>query len=186
MDDCQNIWQYDQIRFLILKFRIGYLSEKLLFKLYLNKVFSSTKKVRKLYLCVNILIMKKSYIIALILIVTSVVIFINASKDVSTYGDFSAAERVDEKIKIVGMLSKDKPVDYNPEKAPNEMSFFLKDQKGVEKKVRLLKAKPQGFEMSEQIVLTGKMQDDTFVASEILMKCPSKYKNEEIAIKGQS
>lgn len=130
--------------------------------------------------------MKKSYIIALILIVASVVIFINASKDVSTYGDFNMAGKSDEKIKIVGMLSKDKPVDYNPETAPNEMSFFLKDQRGVEKKVRLLKAKPQGFEMSEQIVLTGKMQDDTFVASEILMKCPSKYKNEEIAIKGQS
>jgi cytochrome c-type biogenesis protein CcmE len=130
--------------------------------------------------------MKKSYIIALILIVASVVIFINASKDVSTYGDFKMAEQVNEKIKIVGMLSKDKPVDYDPEVAPNEMSFFLKDQNGVEKQVKLMKAKPQGFEMSEQIVLTGQLVEDKFVATEILMKCPSKYKNEEIAIKSQS
>ena len=157
----------------------------MLFKFYLNSRFFKTKKLQKLYLCENF-VMKKSYIIGLVLILASVLIFINASKDVSTYGDFSMAGNSDEKIKIVGMLSKDKPVDYDPEKAPNEMSFYLKDQKGVEKKVKLLKAKPQGFEMSEQIVLTGKMQDETFVASEILMKCPSKYKNEEIAIKGQS
>lgn len=130
--------------------------------------------------------MKKSYILALVLIVASVVIFINSSKDVSTYGDFNMAEKVNEKIKIVGTLSKDKPVDYDPEIAPNEMRFFLKDQNGVEKPVKLLKAKPQGFEMSEQIVLTGQLLDDTFVATEILMKCPSKYKNEEIAIKSQS
>jgi cytochrome c-type biogenesis protein CcmE len=130
--------------------------------------------------------MKKSYIIALVLIITSVVIFINASKDVSTYGDFKMAEKANDKIKIVGLLSKDKPIEYDPEVSPNEMSFYLKDQNGTEKKVQLLKAKPQGFEMSEQIVLTGKMMDDTFVASEILMKCPSKYKNEEIALKSQS
>jgi cytochrome c-type biogenesis protein CcmE len=45
--------------------------------------------------------------------------------------------------------------------------------------------KPQDFEMSEQIVVTGSLEDDTFQASEILMKCPSKYKDEEIAVRNQ-
>jgi len=40
--------------------------------------------------------------------------------------------------------------------------------------------------MSEQIVVTGKMDGDVFKASEILMKCPSKYKDEEIAVKEQN
>ena len=49
----------------------------------------------------------------------------------------------------------------------------------------LLAAKPQDFELSEQIVLTGKMQGDVFMASDMLMKCPSKYKDEEIYIKSK-
>jgi cytochrome c-type biogenesis protein CcmE len=49
------------------------------------------------------------------------------------------------------------------------------DNKGEERKVILHKNKPQDFERSEQIVLIGKMKADAFVASDILMKCPSKY-----------
>ena len=44
-----------------------------------------------------------------------------------------------------------------------------------EKKVILEKTKPQDFERSEQIVLIGKVEGDEFHASEILLKCPSKY-----------
>ena len=42
-------------------------------------------------------------------------------------------------------------------------------------KIRSLCIKPQDFERSEQIVLIGKVQGDEFHASDILMKCPSKY-----------
>jgi cytochrome c-type biogenesis protein CcmE len=49
------------------------------------------------------------------------------------------------------------------------------DDKGVRKEVKLLKAKPQDFERSESVVLIGKVENDTFHAKEILMKCPSKY-----------
>jgi cytochrome c-type biogenesis protein CcmE len=131
--------------------------------------------------------MNRNLVIGLVLVAAAIFIFINATQDVSTYSDFTSAETSGETVKLVGVLAKDKPYEYNPEVAPNEMTFFLKDQKGIEKKVILKKAKPQGFEMSEQIVLTGKMnKDDVFIASEILMKCPSKYKNEEINLKSQS
>jgi cytochrome c-type biogenesis protein CcmE len=43
--------------------------------------------------------------------------------------------------------------------------------------------KAQDFELSEQVVVTGEMQNGTFVANEVLMKCPSKYKDEEIYMK---
>ena len=56
------------------------------------------------------------------------------------------------------------------------------DNKGVEKKVVLNKNKPQDFERSEQIVLIGQMEGQEFHASDILMKCPSKYEDKEVKI----
>jgi cytochrome c-type biogenesis protein CcmE len=83
-------------------------------------------------------------------------------------------------------LAKDKEMYYNPEKDPNYFSFYMKDEEGVEKKVILKSAKPQDFEKSESIVLTGSMAGDEFVATDMLMKCPSKYKDEEIRIKSRT
>jgi cytochrome c-type biogenesis protein CcmE len=128
--------------------------------------------------------MNKNIIIAVVLIVAGILVFLNASKDVSTYANFKQAANGD-KVKIVGQLAKDKPMLYDPQNSPNEFTFFMKDADGVEKKVVLQKPKPQDFDMSEQIVVTGALEGDTFVASEILMKCPSKYKDEEIAVKEQ-
>lgn len=128
--------------------------------------------------------MSRNIMIALGLIAAGIAVFINASKDVSTYANFEQANAGD-RVKIVGQLSKDKPMVYDAQNNPNEFTFFMKDNDGVEKKVLLLKPKPQDFEMSEQIVVTGQMKDDVFNANEILMKCPSKYKDEEIAVKGQ-
>jgi cytochrome c-type biogenesis protein CcmE len=128
--------------------------------------------------------MNKNIIIAVVLIVAGILVFLSASKDVSTYANFKQAALGD-KVKIVGQLAKDKPMVYDPQNSPNEFTFFMKDADGVEKKVVLQKPKPQDFEMSEQIVVTGELEGDTFVASEILMKCPSKYKDEEIAVKAQ-
>jgi cytochrome c-type biogenesis protein CcmE len=49
------------------------------------------------------------------------------------------------------------------------------DNNGEEQLVHFAGSKPQDFERSEQIVLVGKYENDTFQASKILMKCPSKY-----------
>lgn len=130
--------------------------------------------------------MKSKYILPLIMIVAAIFIISSATKDVSTYGNFKTATSTGDRLKIVGTLAKDRPMNYDPENTPNEFAFYLKDEKGEVKQVVLQKPKPQDFERSEQIVLTGKMKGETFVADEILMKCPSKYKNEEIAIKKES
>ncbi|MGB4958407.1 MAG: cytochrome c maturation protein CcmE [Saprospiraceae bacterium] len=127
--------------------------------------------------------MNRNVIIALSFIVIGIVVFMSVSKDVSTYASFNVAEKSGQTSKIVGHLSKDKPMVYDPENNPNEFSFFMKDNDGQEKKVILHKPKPQDFEMSEQIIVTGEMKDGVFNANEILMKCPSKYKDEEIAVK---
>jgi cytochrome c-type biogenesis protein CcmE len=72
---------------------------------------------------------------------------------------------------------------YNPIQDANYFSFYVKDQEGEECKVIYAGTKPQDFEKSEQIVLIGKMQDATFHASKILMKCPSKYTNDKVETK---
>ncbi len=128
--------------------------------------------------------MNRSVIIAFILIIAGITVFLSASQDVSTYANFAQAASGD-KVKVVGQLAKDKPMEYDAENNPNQFSFYMKDDKGVVKQVILHQPKPQDFEMSEQIVVTGKLHNDIFNANEILMKCPSKYKNEEIAVREQ-
>ncbi len=54
------------------------------------------------------------------------------------------------------------------------------DQEGISQKVVYSDAKPQDFEKSEQLVVTGKSEGEVFYAEQILMKCPSKYVEDEI------
>ena len=129
--------------------------------------------------------MNKGVIVSLIVILIGVIVVITSSKDVSTYASIQDAKSGN-LVKIAGQLSKDKPMEYDAENNPNQFVFFMHDQKGGEVKVVLNKPKPQDFEMSEQIVVTGRMTNDVFSATDILMKCPSKYKNEEIYIKDQN
>lgn len=127
--------------------------------------------------------MNKLYIVGLIMIGVAILIFTNMSADISSYSDFASAAKANTEVKVVGTLDKSKDMTYNPELKPNEFIFYMKDGEGVSKQIVLAQPKPMEFENAEQIVLTGKMEGDTFVASEMLTKCPSKYKNEEIYIK---
>lgn len=127
--------------------------------------------------------MKKIHIIAILMVAAGIVLFTTAAEDMSTYATFREAAATGKKVKIAGQLAKDKEMYYKPEENPNYFSFYIKDTEGQERKIVLLSEKPQDFELSEQIVLTGMMKGEEFVATEMLMKCPSKYKDEEIYIK---
>ncbi|MBK9012864.1 MAG: cytochrome c maturation protein CcmE [Saprospiraceae bacterium] len=129
--------------------------------------------------------MKKIYIVALIMMVAAAFMLIKSPPEVTTYSDFSVAVASQKEVKIAGQLAKDKEMYYEPAKDPNYFTFFIRDNKGEERKVVLLAAKPKDFEMSEQIVVTGKMNGEDFVASDVLLKCPSKYKDEEVYIKAE-
>lgn len=129
--------------------------------------------------------MKKSHIIAIVLVAAAIGILISASSDVTTYANFTQAAQSGEKVKLVGQLVKDKPVEYNPEVDANFLSFWLKDDAGQVRQVVLHAGKPQDFERSEQIVLTGQMANDRFEASDMLLKCPSKYNDQEIYVRSE-
>jgi len=129
--------------------------------------------------------MKKTYIIAAILMLGGMAVLMSSSNELSTYSDFTEADKIETQVKVVGKLSKDKEIYYEPAKDPNYFSFFMKDNNGLERKVVYLSEKPQDFELSEQVVITGRMdkKDDIFLASDMLLKCPSKYKDEEVSFK---
>lgn len=128
--------------------------------------------------------MKKSHIIGIVIIALAIGAIITTFADSSRYASFSEAKESSSDIHVVGQLVKGKELVYNPVKDPNYFSFYMKDNEGKECKVIFAGAKPQDFERSEQIVLTGKMSGDEFYADKILMKCPSKYTNEQVETKG--
>jgi cytochrome c-type biogenesis protein CcmE len=123
--------------------------------------------------------MKKSHIVGIIIIAVSIgIIFATLFKktNTGTYASFSEAALAPETdFHVVGKLDKSKETVYEPKVDANLFSFYMIDNKGEERKVILNKNKPQDFERSEQIVTIGKMKGEDFIASDILMKCPSKY-----------
>ena len=129
--------------------------------------------------------MKKIPIIAGVLVIIGAFLLVRASKDMSTYATFDDAISTGKTVKIAGQLAKDKEMYYDAEKDPNYFSFYLSDADGQSNKVVLLAEKPQDFERSEQVVVTGKMAGEEFIATDMLMKCPSKYKDEEIYVRSK-
>jgi cytochrome c-type biogenesis protein CcmE len=122
--------------------------------------------------------MKKTHIIAIILIIVSIGAIIGTMADSSTYASFSEAlENPGKEFHVVGFLNKNKSMTYDPHVNANLFSFYALDKDGKECEVYFKGSKPQDFERSEQIVLTGKYVGNRFEADKILMKCPSKYNN---------
>ena len=127
--------------------------------------------------------MKKTHIVALLLIVASMGVIIAMIGDYSSYETFATAEsRSGREFHIVGELVRHDEMHYDPEIDPNYFSFYLQDKVGEVRKVVFNDTKPTDFERSEQVVLTGKMDGNEFHASKILMKCPSKYINNELDV----
>lgn len=133
--------------------------------------------------------MKRTHIIALVFVAVLVAsLTVMLGKGFSRYESFdSSYAKKGKEFTVVGYLNKEKGIEYKPEINPNQFSMFVIDEQKVERQVVVNKAKPRDIEKSEKIVVTGKMNGDTFVATEILLKCPSKYKNrEQQANNGQS
>lgn len=123
--------------------------------------------------------MKRSHLIILIMVAalvgTLIGTFTSTSKSVSFAQAFAEPGTT---FKVSGTLHKEEPVIYEPEIDAGLTTFHMNDKEGGTHKVFLHKAKPQGLMQSESIDLYGKVIDGEFHASEMLLKCPSKYNNE--------
>ncbi|PCJ83564.1 MAG: cytochrome C biogenesis protein [Flavobacteriales bacterium] len=120
--------------------------------------------------------MKPLSIIGVVAIAFSIGVILSTFSDSSTYADFNTAfAHPGNEFHVIGTLNRGKEQVYDPMSNANEFIFFMNDTAGVERKVILSEPKPQDFERSEKIVLIGKAKGESFHASKVLMKCPSKY-----------
>ncbi|MBC6992434.1 MULTISPECIES: cytochrome c maturation protein CcmE domain-containing protein [Hymenobacter] len=133
--------------------------------------------------------MKKSHILVLAVIAAAIGIILSTAGDVSQYVSFKearelAAEGSPTKVHVVGRLPRDGQrilgLEYNPTLDPNYFAFTLVDTNRIAQRVVYFNPKPQDFDKSEQIVITGSMRNNVFVADKILLKCPSKYVEKDI------
>ncbi len=120
--------------------------------------------------------MKTIHIIIVLVLVVAIAVVVTTFSDASTYSDFDkAAASPGKEFHIIGTLNKQKPVEYDAQKNANQFAFYLIDEKGLERKVIYNNTKPQDFEKSEKVVVVGAMKGTEFIASSLLLKCPSKY-----------
>ena len=134
--------------------------------------------------------MKKTHIIGIAIIAIAIAIIMSTAGDASSYVSFKEAKELASEgnsnaVHVVGRLKKDPNnhivgMQYNPLQDPNYFTFTLLDTNRIEQQVVYYKPKPKDFERSEQVVIIGKMKQDKFVADKIVLKCPSKYVENEI------
>lgn len=125
--------------------------------------------------------MKKMHILGLVLIAIVIAALLSLLDDLSTYDSVESARKKEGKfVHLIAKLDTSKPVIYDPVKDPNYLAFTAIDSLGSSTSVVYKNAKPTDFEKSQRIVMKGSMQGDVFQCNEIVMKCPSKYKEQAV------
>ncbi len=134
--------------------------------------------------------MKKSHILGIVVIAICIGIIASTAGDASSYVSFKEAKVMatsdtGSKIHVVGILKKDKQGQIiGIEESPDKLSFRFRmvDENGQEQIVLHANPIPQDFDKSEQVVVVGGYNGEAFIADKILLKCPSKYQEEELRI----
>lgn len=132
--------------------------------------------------------MKKTHIIAILIIAAAIAIIVSTAGDASTYVSFDQAYQMAStgnttSIHVVGELKKGPDgavVGLAPSPDMLSFSFVLVDEARKEQTVYYNEPMPPDFTRSEKIVVIGGFQGERFVASKILLKCPSKYQEQKL------
>ena len=123
--------------------------------------------------------MKKIHIILLVFIAAAIAVLISFLQNTSTYDTVAIAKSKPGKfVHLMARLDRSQPIEYNPAKNPNYLSFTAIDTMGAAVKVVYRKGKPENLEISERLVMKGKYINDHFECGDIQTKCPSKYKDD--------
>lgn len=133
--------------------------------------------------------MKKTHIIGIVVIAIAIAIIFSTAGDAGTYVTFEEAKKISDKkveklVHVVGELPKNANGDILGLDESDKLSFTFEliDEEQNACKVYYNEPKPVDFERSEKVVVVGKMSGEVFVAEKILMKCPSKYVEDEIKV----
>jgi cytochrome c-type biogenesis protein CcmE len=120
--------------------------------------------------------MKKSYIIGAIIIVAALVLAMFSFKSTLTpYISIAEAKASGQQAQVAGILV---PGTARIDQANQALIFALKEPDGEQMTVHYTKAKPANFDNADKIVTIGHFDNEKqlFIADELLVKCPSKYK----------
>jgi|SRR5687767_6610602 cytochrome c-type biogenesis protein CcmE len=133
--------------------------------------------------------MKKSHIVILVGVAASIMILLSFMGDLSTYETLASARQKQGKtVTVIAQLDKSvaNPIQYDPLRNPNLTRFHVVDSLGNKTEVVYHFEKPFELEKGGRIVLKGKMKGEVFEITSkdgILIKCPSKYKDDPEAAK---
>ncbi len=120
--------------------------------------------------------MKPKYIVAGVVIVAFVVFgAISFMQNNIAYVSAKKAETMHRTVQVKGSWVKDMKSYYDPQ--TNTFHFYMMDDNKTILPVVLAGAKPNNFEIANDIVAKGRYEDGVFQASEVLTKCPSKYQS---------
>ena len=120
--------------------------------------------------------MKAKYIIAGIVIVAFIIFgAISFMQNNIEYVTAKAAEQTHRTVQVKGVWVKNMQSFYDPH--TNTFHFFMSDDDKTILPVVLAGAKPNNFEIANDIVAKGKYENGVFYASDVLTKCPSKYQS---------
>lgn len=110
-----------------------------------------------------------------------VVLVFSLSQNLSQYSDFATAQaQPGREVHVVGQWVQREQASYDP--ATDRFTFYLKDSLGTVSPVVYYDPKPANFEQADRVVVIGRADAQTkaFVAEKILMKCPSKYQENQL------
>jgi cytochrome c-type biogenesis protein CcmE len=134
--------------------------------------------------------MKKSHILIIVVIAAAIGIIVTTAGDASTYVSFNDAYQMasqgnENSIHVVGQLKKDGNghivgIEEGADKV--SFSFIMVDDSGKEQKVDYDQPIPADFTRSEKVVVVGHYAGDSFKAEKILLKCPSKYQEQNVNV----
>jgi len=130
--------------------------------------------------------MKKMHLVLLIIIAATIAGLLIYMGDVTTYETISSARKKTGKAVMVIAKLDVASLQYDALKNPNYLTFEAVDTLGDRMKVAYYYEKPYDMEKSERVVLKGKMENGVFEIRKkdgILVKCPSKYKDDMEAAK---
>jgi cytochrome c-type biogenesis protein CcmE len=122
--------------------------------------------------------MKKMHLILLIAIAAAITILISYTGNLTTYETIATAKQKPGKfVNLIAKLDTKEPVQYDAVKDPNFLTFTAIDTLGNSVKVVYHNTKSTDMQKSERLVLKGRMEGDHFESKDILLTCPSKYKD---------
>jgi cytochrome c-type biogenesis protein CcmE len=127
--------------------------------------------------------MKKRYLIGglILVIVVAYLLYLSFGSSVSYYVTVSeffdrGTELYDTSIRVAGKIA-DSPVDWNPEDL--ELRFTITEG-GDNMEVIYQGTKPSAFKAGSDILVEGEYHSDGILrATQLILKCPSKYEPED-------